>query len=70
MPEIDEALVRIPSTISTREVGKLVQKCYDEWDVAKQSHFAELAKRWYDWREVGKRLDQDIETMRLHYNEV
>lgn len=67
IPEIDEALVRVPSTISTQEMAELVRQCYREWDPERQSHYAEKAKKWYDWRAVGQRLSDDIEALRKRY---
>jgi hypothetical protein len=68
LPEIDECLIRVPSSIPTKEIAGIAQKCYDVWDPAKQSHYANLAKSRYDWKEVGRRLSDDIEAMRLSYN--
>lgn len=66
---IDNNLVRITPGVSVSEFYHLLHHLWGEWDPARQEMFAERAKEWYDYRATGKRLADDIETMRRGYND-
>lgn len=70
MPEIDENLVRVPSTIPVREMSNLLIKLYAGYNVSRQKELSDRAKSFYDYREVGRRLVSDIEKLRTQYNGV
>lgn len=67
LPEIDDNLVRIPHEATAQEVGRILTQLYSSYSPEKQNYFSEKAKKFYDYREVGKRLAYDIERMRLAY---
>lgn len=67
LPEIDNCIVRIPHEIPTRELGSLLQELYETYDAAKCQYYAGIAKSYYSFKEVGKRLAADIETLRKEY---
>lgn len=67
LPHIDTGLVRVPSTISTKELATVVSNLYETWDPDRAYYLSKLAKQWYDYRAVGKRLVDDIEKLRMSY---
>lgn len=72
LPEIDENLVRVPNKFESgthlvEYFNDLLNNLYSTYDSDRQKHFADLAKKWYDYRAVGKRLSDDIETLRSNY---
>ncbi len=69
LPEIDGNLVRIPSEATTPYVATLLQELYARYDPEEQRRYADAARAWYDYRAVGRRLADDIETMRAGYND-
>jgi hypothetical protein len=68
LPEIDGNMIRVATDVTVNEVRDLIRALYAGWDEEKQRHFAERAKGFYDFREVGARLSADIEAMRSEYN--
>jgi hypothetical protein len=67
LPEIDPNLIRIPSSSSVPFVADLIRRLVSEYDPVRQAYFAETCRRWYDFREEGKRLAERIEALRLIY---
>ena len=68
MPEIDGNLVRVDPAIRPREMREIVRKEIADWEPWAQERMASRAKEWYDFREVGQRLTNDIEAMRRGYS--
>lgn len=68
LPEIDGNLVRITPDFTAKRVGKILAELHESWDADRQRAFAEKAKAWYDFRAIGKRLSDDIETLRQGWN--
>jgi hypothetical protein len=68
LPEIDGNLVRIDPDISPQRVDWIVKELALGWTLVCQDMWAERAKRFYDYRALGKKLAADIETMRKGYN--
>lgn len=68
MPEIDENLRRVPSDISDAGLDNLLSRLEDEYDPEFQQDQARKAQAFYDYRAVGKRLADDIESLRRNYN--
>lgn len=64
---IDAALVRVPPSISVREVSELIRHLCDTYDPERQGHYAALALARYDWRVEGVRLAGAIEELRRGY---
>lgn len=73
LPEIDGNLVRIKFN-PERPIAQLVRvraaivKAIEIYDPERQRDFAERAKAYYDYRVMGVKLANDIETMRQNYN--
>jgi hypothetical protein len=68
LPEIDGNLVRIDSDTSPRQVDELAGDLAAGWNAEKQRMWAERAIRYYDYRALGQKLADDIETLRSKYN--
>ena len=68
LPEIDGNLFRIRPDTSAYHVQIYVHQLIKEYDADKQRDYAEKAKNWYDYKAVGKRLSDDIESLRRNYN--
>jgi hypothetical protein len=68
MAEIDPNLVRVHPDIDLNGLNKLLRRLHDDYDPARQQHYAERAAAWYDYRAVGRRLAADIEHLRLNYD--
>ncbi len=60
LPEIDEALVRVSPDINHVELRAVINHSINNWNQEKAIHFAEKARAFYDYRVVGKRLDEAI----------
>lgn len=58
LPEIDGALVRVPTDISVPELARVIQQAVDSWDAAERAKWAEKAMAFYDWRNAGRRLSE------------
>lgn len=67
LPGIDGNLVRVGPDATGRHMGTLIQMLCDEYEPARQEHYAKIAKQRYDYRAVGTILAEDIETMRATY---
>lgn len=64
LPNIDGALTRISASISDEGITEMLMDEYLGWDFAERHMYAEAAKKFYDWRAIGVRLDQLIEEAR------
>ena len=60
LPEIDGALVRISPDAKVEEAMEAVERADRAWDPDERKVWAEKARTWYDWREIGTRLDRII----------
>ena len=60
LPEIDEALVRVPDSISTSDLRSVIDEAERAWDLDRARHFAARACDFYDYRAAGLRLDAAI----------
>lgn len=67
LPHIDNNLIRVSSEISIPEINTVIQKALESYCYEEQKEYATWAKSWYDYGAVGKRLAQDIETIRTNY---
>lgn len=61
LPEIDEALVRVPDSISMDDLRGVIDEAERGWDLDRARHFAERALAFYDYRAAGLRLDAAIQ---------
>jgi hypothetical protein len=68
MPEIDQALVRVPYGIKPNELTEVVREQVSKWDYDKAVHFSEKAKEYYDYRRLYARLCADIERKYLNWS--
>lgn len=60
LPFIDGAIVRVPAGASIEDVDEAVRYANANWNLQERLRYAELAARFYDWREMGARLDRLI----------
>lgn len=67
LPEIDGNLVRVDPDLSPGRVDGLVGDLAAWWDADRQRVWADRAKRFYDYRAVGRKLAADIEALRRTY---
>lgn len=67
LPEIDDNLIRVRSTISIREMNKVIENAITSYSPTQQERLAEAAKRYYNVTATGARLAADIETLRTTY---
>jgi hypothetical protein len=67
MPAFDDVLIRVPSNVSVSELQNLITDGYQQWDAEKQQYYAEQTLKFYDYREVTRRLANDIESLRKSY---
>lgn len=64
LPEIDECLVRVAPNIPMPDLRRLIREQCAGYDPERQSHFARVAREYYDWRVLGRKLGRDIERLR------
>jgi len=67
LPEIDDNLERIHPQTPSKEVREKLLDLAATYNPERQKYFAEKAKRFYDYRAIGKRLAIDIENTRANY---
>lgn len=65
LPKIDGNLVRVSPDISVELMSDVIKREIDRYDPELQEMFGNRAKQYYDYRETGKRLADNIERMRL-----
>jgi hypothetical protein len=68
LPYIDENLVRITPDFSPIRIGRILNEILRSYNPERQEKFSNLAKQYYDYRVIGKKLANDIEMMRRSYN--
>lgn len=68
LPEIDGNLVRVTPDFTPRRLGKIILTLINDYNPERQEFYARRARAWYDYRMVGRRLANDIETLRSNYN--
>jgi hypothetical protein len=56
LPAIDDALIRIPSTISKSRLRQIIDEAEYQWNVEERLEYARRARHYYDWRVMGQRL--------------
>lgn len=67
LPYIEGNLARVSPNATTQEVGRVVQACLDDYTPDLQEHYQREALAFYDYRAMGVRLTNDIETLRQRY---
>lgn len=67
LPEIDAALVRVPTDAPAHAVADLVRQECARYDPERARHFASMALARYDYRAEGARLAGAIEAARRDY---
>lgn len=65
LPEIDSNLYRVPSTIQAPHLSMLIDHLISTYDLEHQKALAQKAIAYYDYKEVCRRLSNDIEALRL-----
>ena len=68
LPGIDDNLTRVNPTSSASQIAQLVDALVKSYDPIDQYNYSEIAKTYYDYRKMGKKLADDIEAMRSGYN--
>ena len=63
LPEIDEALVRVPLACTPDELREAIERADKSWELEERLRFSRLALAWYDWRQAGLRLSKAIEAL-------
>jgi hypothetical protein len=56
LPEIDGALIRVPSTINPPELAGVITAAVFAWDPVRAAMWAARARAFYDYRAIGRRL--------------
>jgi hypothetical protein len=64
LPEIDHALVRVPSDITMRDLRGVVDRAVADWDAECARENAEACLGYYDWRPAGVRAAEQIDKLR------
>lgn len=67
LPIIEENLYRVSTDISMRDLSSVIQMLTDNYDSEYQETLAIEATQYYDYKEVGLRLAQNIETLKENY---
>lgn len=60
LPGIDGALIRIDPGINNASLSGVMRGAVATWNDAERRHYADAARRFYDWRDIGRRLDSLI----------
>ena len=60
LPEIDEALVRLDPEATVNEIASTITLTNVQWDFERAKKFAVLAREWYDYRAVYKRVSDQL----------
>lgn len=64
LPEIDGALLRISPRSSINQILAAIDQADKAWNFDERMSWAEKARHWYDWREIGVRLSTLIDHVR------
>jgi hypothetical protein len=67
LPFIDENLIRVHPDVTVSALDGLLRSCYASYDPDRQRQFAERAKILYDYRAMGRLLNQQIDMLRWSY---
>lgn len=67
LPYIDVNLVRIRGDEVTSAIEGILREMYDAYQPDRQEYYSTLAKKHYDYREMGIRLAMDIEQLRRRH---
>jgi len=67
LPVLDKYLIRVPSDISPEDMVKVCNQAEADYDPALQEQIAKEVIEFYDYKAMGIRLAQDIETLRENY---
>lgn len=59
--------MRVHPDIPIAEMAEVVRRELAEYDSERQAAWARRAASWYNWREVGRRLAENIERLRQSY---
>lgn len=65
LPEIDGALVRVSQDASISEIREAIDKADREWNVNDAWSWSVIARRHYDLRAMGQRLDAQIAQLKV-----
>lgn len=68
LPEIDGNLVRVADDINPRELDDMIGDHAARWDTERQREYSRRAVQYYGYPAVGRRLADDIETLRREYS--
>lgn len=60
LPEIDDALVRVPPGCKFSELRGAVLSAEQDWNLDERLEYARRAREWYDWKAVGRRLSDRL----------
>jgi hypothetical protein len=60
LPEIDKALVRVPANCSLDILRAAIDQADRSWNIERAQYFADCARRFYDYRYLGRKLDAAI----------
>lgn len=67
LPEIDNNLIRVPSTITVAHMAEVIKKALHDYDPRKQRYYADAAISRYDYRNETKRVADEIDALRSDY---
>lgn len=68
LPEIDDNLYRIHPDTPTPMIATILKDMLATYKPERQAHYAEQAKGFYDYRNLGRQLASDINMTRKNYN--
>jgi len=67
LPGIDDNLLRVSPSQSLTSFPEMLRSLYASYNEERQRHYAEEAKKFYDYRVLGSKLAKDIEDLRCTY---
>lgn len=67
LPVVEENLVRIPTDLPIPYIARAIKEAEAGYDFEKQRDMAERAAAFYDYREVTRRLAEDISELKRRY---
>lgn len=68
VPGIDDNLIRVSPLISNADLSRILLQAYDEYNPDRQKVFSNRARTVFNYRNLGRILSEDIETLRTTYN--
>lgn len=60
LPEIDRAIIRVKPNISAQDLKHVIAQAVEDWDETGRRRWAKRALSYYDFRQYGHRLSQNI----------